>query len=164
MKRGIFLLCAMLFALTAMLSPRIFADTEVTGVTSALIVRDKDTYHYEITAVLPKIDASQLAGETLYLFELYPYHSASKINELSPVGQLKASEKMTFSLDYEEGSQRIFAKFLLARRMADGNFRILGGAHYVDNAELTAKKQLCLSDGALEKGTCRSALFGRAGA
>lgn len=142
----------MLFALTAMLSPRIFADTEVTGVTSALIVRDKDTYHYEITAVLPKIDASQLAGETLYLFELYPYHSASKINELSPVGQLKASEKMTFSLDYEEGSQRIFAKFLLARRMADGNFRILGGAHYVDNAELTAKNNYAYPTARSKKG------------
>ena len=123
------------------------------GVTSVRLVKERSgTLRLDIDAALSKGDADSLSGENIYLFELYPYQSASRIAELAPVAHTKAKQKMSFSLDCEANSQRLFAKFLIARRLQDGAYTLLGFAHYVDNIEMAAQRTYDYPSYASKKG------------
>ncbi len=111
----------------------------VYGVTSVTLIRERDaSWRIDIKASLSKSDADSINGETIYLFELLPYQSTSRLMDFTPAGQTKAAQNMSFSLDYEINTQRMYSKFLIARRLADSSYAILGFAHYIDNPEITA--------------------------
>lgn len=128
-----FVLTALLFAL-----PVLCADTVTEGITSVTLIREKDIIKLDLRASLSKAEAENRKGETLYIFELYPYQSVSTIETETPVGQVKAAENMAFTLDFETGSQRIYSKFLLARKQPDGSYSIFGWARYIENPQLLA--------------------------
>lgn len=131
----VFSLTVLLFAL-----PVFCADTAEEGITSVTLIREKDAIKVELRASLSKEEAQKRRGETLYIFELYPYQSVSGLNSLTPAGQVKAAEKMSLSLDFEAGSQRLYSKFLLAHKMPDGSYDIFGWARYIENPDLLASQ------------------------
>jgi hypothetical protein len=126
-------LTAFIFSLTVLC-----ADAGDEGLTSVILVREKDIIRIDMRAVLTKEDAQRHKGETLFVFELYPWQSVSDLDGMTPAAEVRAAEKMSLTLDFEIGSQRIYSKFLLAFRQPGGSYGIFGWARYIENPELIA--------------------------
>lgn len=144
--------CAVVLMFVLLALPVLGADTVTEGINSVTLVRGNNSLRVDLKASLTKEQAAIRKGETLYLFELYPYQSVSTIKDLSPVGQVGAAESMSYTLDFTNGSQRLYSKFLLAFQQQDGTYTIVGGAHYIDNPELLAAETYAYPTYASKKG------------
>lgn len=142
MKRLFIPAIALIIIITAAFALYSFAaDEELSSITSVTMAREKDSYRIDIKASLTQSILTVIANssdDNIYLFEVYPYQRTSKLNELTPVAQQKASSSPSFTVAYQSGSQTLYAKYLLAYKLADGSYSIVTGARYIDNPELVA--------------------------
>lgn len=78
-------------------------------------------------------------GETLYLFELLPYQSASKINGYIPAAEAKCSASVTFKVPFDrENPVQLFAKYAAAAKDSEGAYTLCTGARFIENADSPA--------------------------
>ena len=98
MRRGRWLRaagCVVLLILTLALT--VYGASEGSSVTAVKLVRDTEGYHLDITAALSSQDADVLRGETVYLFELFPYQNTASLGGMLPVASADASSRSTSS-------------------------------------------------------------------
>ena len=111
------------------------ASVETNQITS--IKLNKGLTDIQIDIALTKEYAKENKSSTLYVFELAPYQSTSQINELVPVADFKAAEKATVKFSYINGNaNRLYSKFVVAEKQADGSYNIITSAKYIENLEL----------------------------
>lgn len=153
MRRGRWLRaagCVVLLILTLALT--VYGASEGSSVTAVKLVRDTEGYHLDITAALSSQDADVLRGETVYLFELFPYQNTASLGGMLPVASADASSRMSFRVELEEDSERLYAKFVLARRGLDGAYSLFGTGHYIDNPEAMSDRSYAYPTYASKKG------------
>lgn len=129
-------LLAMLFVLLSV--PVSAADTSQSEITS--IALNKKCTDLTINIKLEKEYAKEHKNETLYVFELSPWQSTSELNTLEPVAHFKAAETAKVTLPYINGNaNRLYSKFLVAEKSADGSYVIVTSAKYIGNVELLSE-------------------------
>lgn len=119
---------------------------------SVTIIREKDSCRLDISAKIITSDMAVVSGEDLYLFELAPWQSTSRLAEQAPIDSAKAASSMNFTLTFGNDTMRIYSKFLLARKLPDGKYSIVTTAHYVDNPEVIAPETYGYPEYASKKG------------
>ena len=108
------------------------ADTAQSEITS--ITLNKKCTDITINVKLDKEYAKEHKSETLYVFELSPWQSTSELSTLEPVAHFKAAETAKVSLSYINGNaNRLYSKFLVAEKSADGSYVIVTSAKYIEN-------------------------------
>ena len=118
--------------LTFTLMTGILAADEQNSIASVTLNKSATELEFEIR--LTKEYVKEHKSSTLYLFEFLPYQSTSQINELEPVKEFRANEKITTRLDYLNGNvSRLYSKFVVAEQLADGSYNIITSAKYIEN-------------------------------
>ena len=126
----------LLFTLTviaaAAMIPAAAAKPATSEITS--IALNKKGTDITINISLEKSYVNEHKNETLYVFELSPWQSASELSTLEPVATAKAAETMKVTLPYINGNaNRLYSKFLVAEKSADGSYVIVTSAKYIEN-------------------------------
>jgi len=86
-------------------------------------------------------------GETLYLFELLPYQSASKINGYIPAAEVKCSSSVTFKVAFDKENQtQLFAKYAVAVKDTGGAYTLATGARFIENPDIAAQNTYVYPD------------------
>lgn len=75
----------------------------------------------------------------VYIFELLPYQSTSKINDLEPVGMMSTMTDVTFSVSFDNTELRAQAKYIVAERSDNNIYSIITKAKFIENPEILAK-------------------------
>lgn len=116
------------------------ADVSKDEITAVTLYREKSSCKLRLDISLSRETFASLEGETLSLYELYPYQRTAQITEIDPVMTVTL-QKSTFSvvLDFAPESQRLYSKFLLVYEKDDGSSFILTSAHYIDNPDFLAE-------------------------
>lgn len=121
-----------------MLTPLSAAQSGTNAISSVTVNKNKSDLVFEIS--LTKEYAKENKSSSVYLFELLPYHTADDINSLDPVKTLKPSEKITVKIPYYVGNRsRLYSRFALAEKGADGVYRLITDEKYVANVSSLAK-------------------------
>lgn len=114
------------------------------AVTSNAITRvriTKDLTKIEIKAVFNDevIDSTAKTEDgKVYLFELLPYQSTLRINDLMPIAETVPSQSVTLTVDFAQSTRsRLFAKYVFAAKSGDG-YSILTNAYFIENPEAVA--------------------------
>lgn len=141
LKRSRTVRCAafFIFILLAVTILPISAAKESKSEITSILLNKKGT-DIAINISLEKEYAKEHKNETLYVFELSPWQSTSELSMLEPVAQFKASESVKVSLTYINGNaNRLYSKFLVAEKAADGSYSIVTSAKYIENIEQLAE-------------------------
>jgi len=152
MKPKFWMIVLLSVLLALLMGSGVWAAQEGSGVTAVTMVRDASGHHLNITAQLTAEDADVLRGETVYLFELYPYQNNASVASLLPIAQAQAGQKMEFTVELPQESQRLFAKFLIARKNIDSTYHVVGSGHYVDNPQVMADHTYAYPEYSSKKG------------
>lgn len=111
------------------------APSEITSITL-----NKKCTDITINIRLEKEYAKEHKNETLYLFELSPWQSTSELSSIEPVANFKAAETAKVTLSYINGNtNRLYSKFLVAEKSADGSYVIVTSAKYIENLNLLSE-------------------------
>ncbi len=140
-SRAIHYVCAIvaLIIMTLMSSLTVSAASEKKSEITSITLNKKCT-DISINITLEKEYAKEHKSETLYIFELSPWQSTSQLNIIEPVASAKASESMKVTLPYINGNaNRLYSKFLVAEKAADGSYSIVTSAKYIENLELLSE-------------------------
>lgn len=115
------------------------AKDEISAVT---LYREKNACKLRVDISLSQETFSSLQGETVQLYELYPYQRTAQITEIDPVASVTLQkESFSITLDFAPESQRLYAKFMLVHEKSDGSSFIITPAHYIDNPEFLSDNQ-----------------------
>lgn len=118
----------------------VFAATDITSdeITSAVFAEDASSY--EVKVQFTDEFVSSHKGETVSLFAVAPYGSASKLAEYAPVGTAKVENRLSFKVkcDLAAEPQLIYSKFIVALETG-ASFAVCAPARYFDNPEVAAK-------------------------
>ncbi|MGN1128285.1 MAG: hypothetical protein ACI4T6_04945, partial [Candidatus Flemingiibacterium sp.] len=129
------LIALMLTAVLSMLPVSAASQSDVSEITS--ITLNKKCTDITINITLEKSYAKEHKNETLYVFELMPWQSTSQLAQLEPAATVKAAETMKVTLPYINGNaNRLYSKFLVAEKSADGSYVIVTSAKYIENLGL----------------------------
>ena len=132
------LIALMLTAVLSMLPVSAASQSDVSEITS--ITLNKKCTDITINIALEKSYAKEHKNETLYVFELMPWQSTSQLAQLEPAATVKAAETMKVTLPYINGNaNRLYSKFLVAEKSADGSYVIVTSAKYIENLELLSE-------------------------
>ena len=136
----------------ALLMTGVLAVSEaINEITSITLNKNKTELTVEIA--LTKEYAKENKSASLYLFEFLPYQSTSGINSMEPVKELKVSEKISVKLPYISGNlNRLYSKFVVAEKAADGTYNIITKAKYVENIGILAENNEAYPTGGSKKG------------
>lgn len=126
------------------------ADEEMNRIESILI--NKDYTSLEIKGKLTDNYVEANKGSKIYLVELLPYNSTSRLNELQSLAETNVSSNFTFKIKFDkESDNQIFAKYLVVSK--NGNeFEIVTGARFIDNVDVVAKETYSYPTYATKKG------------
>ena len=129
------LLAMLLVVLSIPVSAADASQSEITSITL-----NKKCTDIAINVKLEKEYAKEHKNETLYVFELSPWQSTAELNTLEPVAHFKAAETAKVTLSYINGNtNRLYSKFLVAEKSADGSYVIVTSAKYIENVELLSE-------------------------
>lgn len=132
------LIALMLTAVLSMLPVSAASQPGVSEITS--ITLNKKCTDITINITLEKSYAKEHKNETLYVFELMPWQSTSQLAQLEPAATVKAAETMKVTLPYINGNaNRLYSKFLVAEKSADGSYVIVTSAKYIENLGLLSE-------------------------
>ena len=132
------LIALMLTAVLSMLPVSAASQSDVSEITS--ITLNKKCTDITINITLEKSYAKEHKNETLYVFELMPWQSTSQLAQLEPAATVKAAETMKVTLPYINGNaNRLYSKFLVAEKSADGSYVIVTSAKYIENLGLLSE-------------------------
>lgn len=132
------LIALMLTAVLSMLPVSAASQPDVSEITS--IALNKKCTDITINITLEKSYAKEHKNETLYVFELMPWQSTSQLAQLEPAATVKAAETMKVTLPYINGNaNRLYSKFLVAEKSADGSYVIVTSAKYIENLGLLSE-------------------------
>ncbi len=132
------LIALMLTAMLSMLPVSAASQPDVSEITS--IALNKKCTDITINITLEKSYAKEHKNETLYVFELMPWQSTSQLAQLEPAATVKAAETMKVTLPYINGNaNRLYSKFLVAEKSADGSYVIVTSAKYIENLGLLSE-------------------------
>ncbi len=140
-SRAIHYVCAIvaLIIMTLMSSLTVSAASEKKSEITSITLNKKCT-DISINITLEKEYAKEHKNEKLYIFELSPWQSTSQLDLIEPVASAKASESMKVTLPYINGNaNRLYSKFLVAEKAADGSYSIVTSAKYIENLELLSE-------------------------
>ena len=133
----IFALC--LFA-AASFGVGAFAAADITSdeIVSAVFAEDATSYEVKLQFTDDFVSAHK--GETVSLFAVAPYGSASKLAEYTPVGTAKVENKLSFKVkcDLAKEPQLVYSKFIAAIETG-ASFAVCAPARYFDNPTVAAK-------------------------
>lgn len=139
-RKPIFIIAAvMVLIITALFATGVFADDGATPeITSVILNKGRSEINIELT--LPKQYVKENKSESVYLFEFLPYESTSAINQMEPVKTLKVSEEIAVKIPFLNGnSNRLYSKFVIAEKLADGSYSIITKAKYIENVGVLAE-------------------------
>ncbi|MBQ4137738.1 MAG: hypothetical protein IJD67_06465, partial [Clostridia bacterium] len=134
LKRARILFC-IIFIVSALLCLCVNADEEACFIESVSITRELDAI--EVSARLDKATVEENDGTLVYLFELPSKASDDDISTLSPIGEKKIAEQLSFSIEFKKRSA--YSYFLLATKGSDGSYTPISARRAVDNPEILAK-------------------------
>ena len=137
-KRSI-IFAALTLILTAALCVAVSAVTAISENAIVSAALQPNLTAYEVKCEFTDDFVSQHKGETVSLYLVPPYGSASKLAEYTPVAGQKCDSKITFkvSADLAADPTLVFGKLLVATEGANG-IEIAAPARYFDNPELLA--------------------------
>ncbi|MBO5273679.1 MAG: hypothetical protein J6I45_03595 [Clostridia bacterium] len=129
-----------LVMLAVLLSFSAAADkVETNAITQVRIT--KDLSGIEVKAVFTEEfvnSTSKAEDNKIYLFELLPYQSTLRINDLVPIAEASPSSSVTLNVDFAQGTQsRLFAKYVLAVKSGE-SYSIVTNAFFIENPEVLA--------------------------
>lgn len=128
----------------------IAAEGDLNRIESVLI--NKDHTSLEIKGKLTDEYIESHKGAKIYLLELYPYHSTSRLNELTHIAEANVSASFTFKIPFDnESDQQIFAKYLVVSKLGN-EYEIVTGARFIDNLDVVAEETYAYPTYATKKG------------
>ncbi|MBO7148566.1 MAG: hypothetical protein J6V93_01795 [Clostridia bacterium] len=133
-KRARALLC-IIFITVAILCLSASADTQASFIESVTVTHELDAI--EISAILDKELVDNNKDNLVYLFELPSKSTTDDVSALSPIGEKKIAERLTFNTEFKKRS--VYSYFLLATQNPDGTYTPITARKAVDNPEILAK-------------------------
>lgn len=128
----------------------IAADTEMNKIESVLINKDHTSLEIKGKLIDAYVEANK--GQKIYLLELLPYNSTSRLYELNHVAEANVSSSFTFKINFNKDSDmQIFAKYLVVSLNNDG-YEIVTGARFIDNVSAVAAETYAYPTYATKKG------------
>ena len=116
------------------------AEGDLNKINSVLI--NKDSTEIAVKGTLTPDYVNAHKNDKIYLFEIFPYQSTSRLHELKPVADAKVSASFTFKLQFNKNEKpRLYAKYLVAERNSNGNYSIVTKARFIDNPEIVATEK-----------------------
>jgi len=118
----------------------VFAAADITSDEIVSAVFADDAASYEVKVQFTDDFVSSHKGETVSLFAVAPYGSASKLAEYAPVGTAKVENKLSFKVkcDLAAEPQLVYSKFIVAIETG-ASFAVCAPARYFDNPTVAAK-------------------------
>ncbi len=111
---------------------------DVSEITSVTLNKKKTELTIEIS--LAKDYVKENKSASIYVFEILPYQTEDGISSLTPVKSVKVSENITVKIPFVNGNAtRLYSKFVVAEKIADGSYRTVTNARYVDNVTVLAE-------------------------
>ncbi|MCL2518884.1 MAG: DUF5722 domain-containing protein [Oscillospiraceae bacterium] len=127
------------------------ANGDSNKINSVLI--NKDLTAIEIKGNLTSDYVSAHKNDRIYLFEIFPYQSTSRLHELKPAADVKVSASFSFKLEFKKDNKtKLYAKYLVAEKNPDGNFTLITSARFIDNPEIAAAEKYAYPTYASKKG------------
>ncbi|WJH32725.1 hypothetical protein N6H14_20875 [Paenibacillus sp. CC-CFT747] len=114
-----------------------------------IVVYPGEISRHELTGSLDKIviagsikpeALTKYGSGSLAFFELQPYEDEKALTGKTPLSEASVSANFSFETDLKDtnGRSRLFSKFAVAARLADGSYELIDRAHYVTNPEALA--------------------------
>ncbi len=117
------------------------------------ITLNKAQTELTVEIALSKEYVKENKSSSLYLFEFNPHESTDDISALEPIADFKTSSKITVKIPFESGnSNRLYSKFAVAEKSANGEYTIISPVHSVDNFSSYAKNSEPFPTGSSKKG------------
>ncbi len=153
-KSPIFIIASLITAVMifCMFPTAVLADGgDVSEITSVTLNKKKTELTLEISLAKDYVKENKSAN--VHIFEILPYQSENDINSLAPVKSAKVGEKMTVKLPFVNGNMnRLYSKFVVAEKVADGSFRAVTNARYIDNTSMLAENTEAFPEKSSKKG------------
>ena len=126
------------------------AEGEMNRIESVLI--NKDHTSLEIKGKLTDEYTESHKGGKIYLLELLPYNSTSRLNELTHISETGVSANFTFKIPFDKTSDnQVFAKYLVVAQTGN-EYEIVTGARFIDNLDTVAEETYAYPTYATKKG------------
>ena len=129
---------AIITAVTMLLINAAAPDTTDKNVIKSILI-NKDFTAIEVKGSLTSDYVNSHKNDSIYLFEIMPDGSASRLYETKPVTSIKATADFTYKIEFNKNEKtKLFAKYLVADKNSDGTYNIITNAHFIDNPESMA--------------------------
>ena len=153
-KSPIFIIASLLLVVMTftMFPMAVFADGEdVSAITSVTLNKKKTELTLEISLAKDYVKENKSAN--VHIFEIRPYQTEADMSSLTPVKSVKVSENITVKIPFVDGNvNRLYSKFVVAEKIADGSYRTVTNARYVDNVTVLAENTEAFPDKSSKKG------------
>lgn len=124
------------------------AASQPAQITSCKLISSKKV---RITASIK--NPKKIRGKRCYLFALSLSDKKIK-KDMKPVQSMKKAKKMTFTvpLDAAKPTSRMYSRFVLASKNADGTYSVISNARYISNPKKAASYKYAFPTAASKKG------------